>query len=379
MAKRYIENITIMADLNEVISLPTQVVVLEDSFTYSVAPVLKWTNGDGMVVTRPDTSISGDVVFEGTVTGYVHKIYCSVVVGDLDDNPKSVFPDEIDQFGLSKKDVNTADIPDVDDYQYFKAKTNRTSVEQYQLKQLTEGLASKIILARDINHTRNAVINIEKYCKSLNDKLVALENKVTALESKVDGIESRVSDLEDSVVVSAENVGTGSEVYAGSGISNPIGRKLKFKTLVAGTGITIDEAGTEICINADIPEAPEQSEVGMDNCGSGTFSADNISVCDEYIKFSDYMGIKFVQTEVSKSMLMVFGVGDGVAQGMKNAGRIVKGTRNFVMEMKTVNGFSGIDINGDTGKVNVFENSGSSHVDAVLSGGSAYSSSVAMK
>lgn len=372
MAKRYIENITIMADLNEHIELPREVVCLENSFNYSMATVDYWKDGDGNTVTVPPTNVIGDFIYEGTVIGYVHKIYCSVVVGDLDDNPQSVFPDEIDQFGLPKKDVNTADVPDVDDYQYFKAKTNRTTVEQYQLQQLTEGLASKIILARDINHTRNAVIEIEKYCKVLHDMIKDLEDRVEDLEDRMD-------DLEDMVVVDAENLGTGEEVYAGiEPIRRGIGNKLQFKTLVAGDGITLDSDSEEITITADIP--PQQSGITMDNCGGGTFKADNFEVCDEYIKFTDYMGFKMMPTQNSESVMFVLGVGDGITQAdkMVNAGRIFKGTRNLVIEMKTISGFSGIDIHGDTGSVAIYENDSSSHIDAIIGsgGGSAYEESI---
>ena len=369
MAKRYIDNITIMADENERIELPKKVVCLENSFNYSMATVDYWKDGDGNIVTVPPTNVVGEFIYEGTVIGYVHKIYCSVVVGDLDYCPPSVFPEELDNFGIPKKDVNTADIPDVDDYQYFKAKMNRTTVEQYQLQQLTEGLASKIIMARDINHVRNAVIEIEKYCKKLDDR-------ITALEERMDDVEDRLDELEDEVVVDAENIGSGAEVYAGHKSARPYGKKLQFRTLVAGDGIQIDEDGEEITITADI-EIPESEGIGMENCGQGTFKADNFEVCDEYIKFTDYMGIKMMPTEDSVSPMFVLGVGEGVSN-MKNAGRIFKGKRNFVIEMKTVGGFSGIDIHGDNGKVEIYENDGSSHVDAIIGsgGGSAYSSSI---
>lgn len=367
MARRYIDNITIMADLNESVTLPTTVVCLENSFNYSTATVSYWQDGDGNRVTNPPTNVEGDFIYEGTVNGYAHKIYCSVVVGTLDDCPQSVFPEEIDQFGMPKKDVNTADVPDVDDYQYFKAKTNRTSVEQYQLKQLTEGLASKIIIARDINHVRNAVIEIEKYCKKLNDR-------ITSLEERMDEVEDRLNDLEDEVVIDAENLGSGEEVYAGDKSARPFGKKLQFKTLVAGDGITLDSDRDEITITADIPQ---DSGISMDNCGGGTFKADNFEVCEEYIKFSDYMGIKMMPTEDSVSPMFVLGVGEGTSN-MKNAGRIFKGKRNFVIEMKTVGGFSGIDIHGDSGRVEIYENDGGSHVDAIIGagGGSAYSTSI---
>lgn len=369
MAQRYIDNITIMADVGEVVELPTTVVVLEDSFTYSTATVAKWVDGDGAIITTPDTSVEGDFIYEGTVVGYAHKIYCSVVVGDLDDNPQSVFPEEIDQFGLPKKSVNTADVPDVDDYQYFKAKMNRTQVEQYQLKQLTEALASKIIMARDINHTRNAVIEIEKYCKDLNDRL-------GQLEGRVDDLETRVDDLEDAVVVDAENLGTGAEVYSRMKSARPYGNTLQFKTLVAGEGIAIDEDREEITITADI-EVPDGG-INMDNCGSGeTFRADNYEVCSDHIKFGDYMGLKWCDTSDSKSILFVLGVGEN-DRNFINAGRIFKGTRNLVIEMKTKQGFSGIDINSETGKVDIYENDGTTHLEGVLMNLDAYSTEVAM-
>lgn len=352
MAKRYIDNVTIMADLNERVVLPTELVCLENSFNYTMAQVDKWVNGDGQTVTEAPTDKEGEFIFEATISGYAHKVYCAVVVGDIDHSPQSIFPEQIDQFGVPKQDIQTSDIPDIDDYQYFKAKLNRTTVENQLLKGLTEGLADKIIIARDVNHVRNAVIEIEKYCLKLKDKMDELESKM---------------------IISAENLGTGEGVYAGLA-DDGNSKKLQLKSLKAGNNINITSDANEITIASD--------GVTMNTCGNNEFVADSFRICKEdgHVKWADYMGIKYVETDNNnKSLLILFGQGDGADKNFINAGRIVKSTRNFMMEMKTIGGFSGIDIHGDTGKVEIYENDIASHIDARLGNTpSVYSPDIAM-
>ena len=369
MSRRYVENVTLMADINEHVELPDYLIALENDFNYEKVPVEYWTDGDGNRVKVPPTDVAGEFIYEGVVVGYVHKVYCSVVVGTLDDCPPSVFPEEIDNFGVPKKDVNTADVPAIDDYQYFKAKMNRTKVEQYQLRQLSEELYNRIIIARDINHIRNAVIELEKFAK-------VLEERIEDLEKRMDEVERRLDELEDNVVVDAENIGNGEgEVYSDYSSARPYGKKLEFRTLLAGDNINITTSGDEVEISAEVPES---EGVSMDSCGQGTFRADNFEVCSEFIKFSEYMGLRFCQTQDSKSIYFILGVGEGV-QNFKNAGRIFKGKRDFIIEMKTANGtFSGLHIDGENNKAELYSGDAKTHLENVLYGIQPYSKSEAM-
>lgn len=370
MSRRYVENVTIMADINEHVELPDYLIALENDFNYEKVPVSYWTDGDGNRVKLPPTDTAGEFIYEGVVVGYIHKVYCSVVVGTLDDCPPSVFPEEIDNFGVPKKDVNTADVPAIDDYQYFKAKMNRTKVEQYQLRQLSEELYNRIIIARDINHIRNAVIELEKFAK-------VLEQRIEDLEKRMDEVERRLDELEDLVVIDGENIGSGEgEVFSGLSSARPYGNTMEFRTLLAGENINITTSGDEVEISAEVPES--DGGIEMDNCGNGEpFRADNFEVCDKYIKFSDYMGFRFCDTQNSKSILFVLGVGDGESD-FKNAGRIFKGTRNLVIEIKTAQGkFSGIDICGQDGKIITYENQ-ESHIKPIIKGVDPYDTPVKM-
>lgn len=328
MAIRYIDNITILADVGESVALPSRLIARQTDGSFVTVPV-SWKPS------TVDTSTEGEFIFEGTVSGYADKVLCSVQVGRMEDNPPSFFPDSLDQFGLPKQDIQTADIPDIDDYQYFKAKIPRTEVEEYQLKQLRELLADKIILARDINHMRNAIIAIEEYCWDLQDQIDALEKRVSELENRVDSLEERVEELEEETIIDGANLGYGERVFRRKNTSR---RELEFRTLVGGEGIDIYEDGNEIVIEAD------GSGVG---CGFDV-DGDSFNTCGELPSFfssgilalTDFFNFQMVKIVGDRSptgywwsMLGVLGMGTNV-NDMRQAVRFLKADNKFLIEYR---------------------------------------------
>lgn len=331
MAIRYIDNITILADVGESVTLPSKLIARQTDGSFVTVPV-SWTPS------TVDTSTEGEFIFEGTVSGYADKVLCSVQVGRMEDNPPSFFPDSLDQFGLPKQDIQTADIPDIDDYQYFKAKIPRTEVEEYQLKQLRELLADKIILARDINHMRNAIIAIEEYCWDLQDQIDALEKRVSELENRADSLEERVEELEEETIIDGVNLGHGERVFRRKNRSR---RELEFRTLVGGEGIDIYEDGNEIVIEAD---GSGGSGVG---CGFDV-DGDSFNTCGELPSFfssgilalTDFFNFQMVKVVGDRSptgywwsMLGVLGAGSS-ADDMRQAVRFLKADDKLLIEYR---------------------------------------------
>lgn len=379
MAWQQIQNPTLTANIGETLYLPTKLyaVNVEPDRTisgfYDVL-VNNWKNTDGQIVSKAKTDKEGEFMYYGEVSGYAGAIYCSVVVGNIDENPESSFPTDIeysddsdipDEFGVPKQEVRTADFPNIDSYQYLKSKKNRTTYESAQLQKLTELMASKIIMARDINFIRNSVINTQSYCLSLKKRF-------------------------DECVTDAENIGSGEgEVYSGYYQNRSLfGKTLEFRTLRAGDNIEIETDSEEIVITAIVPEPPPQTETTTDFCALDPIKARSFQTCSMHVKpdgygstgawyrFGDskYLGIKaqYVGTSgEAYSMLHVFGYGNG-EQDMTNAGRIVKGKMDFVIEMKTgSNSYSGIHIvgareDGTSGKVIPYENDSKSRVDLAI-------------
>lgn len=336
MAKRQINNITIMAEVGELVTLPSQVIAIDDNETFQYVDVT-WTPS------RANTSQEGDFIFEGKVKGYVHKVLLSLVVGKQEENPISVFPGGIDAFGIEKKDLHSADIPDIDDFQYLKAKTPRTNLEQEQLKALTELLADKIILARDINHQRNAIVKIEEHALSI-------QTRVEKLEVELDKLTKRVTVIEKDMVVDGENVGTGSKVF-----KEKKDKKLQLRTLKGTGGVDVYEVNNEIVIDG----TDLQSGCGKEIEASKFQTCPKegglpVEIFDSAIRFgSPYFGMNMVEAKGKdggkvNTLLWMFGVGDDEASQV-NAGRMLKGKDAFVIEMKIgKNSYTGllIDKNG---------------------------------
>lgn len=380
MAWKNVQNITLLAKLNERISLPTKAIAIDirDDGTSSLETVLvnTWRNNKNEVVTMGDTTKEGEFMYYGDITGYPQPVYLSLVVGSNEQNPKSKFPIEFadiktsdtpDQYGVPKVEVRTADMPNIDDYQALKSKKNKTGFESAQEQKLTELLSAKIIKAEDINALRNAVINTQQFCLNL-----------------VKPFSKTFTDM--------ENVGNGQgRVYAGS-INNTddFGKIGTFRSLKAGDNVSINQDGDNIIINADVPPPSPDGEQNPNFCQlNDPVTAKSFATCKlvhkenghpmrdgSYYKFADFLGMKVIQVGNNPnhlSIMQVFGSGDGVNTGMVNAGRILKGTRDFIIEIKTgSNTYSGLHICGkhnsdqNTGKVFLYENDTKSHIAGAL-------------
>lgn len=324
--KREIDNMTIIAEVGEQITLPSQVIAKAPDGNYLMVDIT-WAD------TYVDTSQLGELIFIGKVDGYPHDVLLSVHVQELDENPPSIWPEFLDEFGLPKRDISTADIPDIDDYQYFKAKIDRRPSENALLHELKERLADKIIMARDINHMRNAIIELEKYLMDMLDRIQDLEDRMDIVEGRLDDLEDLVGGLQDMAI--------------------------------------IGKNGIQIRKNDD----------------NDTI----VSLCS-FIKFSnwngdpyDYMGLKMVDikgdTEGSAypSLLWVLGSGavqdaDGNPSTFEGAARILKTARALVLEykMRDGKGYTGITI-GENGVVN-YVSEPASRLNMNLTGGAdAYS------
>lgn len=344
---RYIDNVTILADVKESVELPNPLVAhMEDGSTRDV--YVNWEN-------KPvDTGEEIELIFVGRVDGYALDVLCSIQVGHQTDNPASSFPECIDQFGLPKRDIQTADIPHIDDYQYFKAKIPRTLAEEYHLKQLRELVADQIILARDINHIRNAIVEMQKY-------MWVLQDLTDALEDRMDAIEDRVDWVEDNMVIDGRNLGAGSQVF-----DLKRDRVLEFRSLLAGEGIELRQEEDSIVFDVE-----EQGDQGSGVCGVNTKSK-SFEIChnnnltyplkmeDGMLKFTDYFNFQMVDVEnrgwtegtnsarYYTSLLWVLGSGTKdpidsngnptASHGTDSslyAGRLLKANTDLIFEIKT--------------------------------------------
>ncbi len=350
MAWKPIQNITLLAKEGDKVVLPTQAPSIDIDANGNIQNTILvdidfWKDQNDNIVTEARTDKIAEFMYYGTVKGYPHTVYCSVVVGDSNENPMSEFPtdfkdvkndDKPDEFGISKEEVRTSDMPNITDYQYFKAKKNRTTFENAQLQKITELMTSKIIMARDINHLRNSIINTQKFCLSLKRAL-------------------------DEAVTDGENIGRGEgEIYSGiiDNIDN-FGKKMQFRTLTAGENVSISTNGDEIEISAK-----GGSEISNDMCSLDPISVKSIKTCSlthdgkalkdvkangSFFKFGDSLGVKVARAGVTEpTMMLVFGRGDGIENSMVNAGRLYKGLRDFIWEIKFNDGqYAGIRIKGN--------------------------------
>ena len=314
MAIKHIQNMTILANVGESVTLPNPVIARNDDGSYTSVSVT-WNPPS---VT---TAQAGDYVFVGKVSGYVPEVLCSVIVGGISENPESTFPSEIDEFGNPKVDIQTADIPDIDDFQYFKSKYPRSVVEGYQLQQLRELLADKVILARDINHLRNAVIEIEKFLKKL--------------EEEIEDLKKRVEKLEQETVIGGNNVGSGEGVF--KDVANRI---MNFKSLKGEGGVSVTSSGDEISIGVDIPPPPAPT-AGCDVDVKGK----SFTLCDDTfpmriekgsidITNSGSFGLKMINLKNGGFWSSLFCLGQGIGTDGRGSGRILKTDTGFIFEVK---------------------------------------------
>lgn len=123
---------------------------------------------------------SGDGI---STNGVPVVFYISILVGGIDWNPASRFPAEIDPLEADMKEpVTSADIPQVDAYQYYISLQTRSSSEESMLESLKQSLAKKMIMAKDINWLRNCTLAIENAYFALIDTIKKLVNRVDFLE-----------------------------------------------------------------------------------------------------------------------------------------------------------------------------------------------------
>lgn len=343
---RYIDNITILTNVDEEVELPNPVVAQLDNGAIETVYV-EWED-------KPiDVTEEAELIYSGRVEGYIPEVLCSIQVGRQTDNPPSSFPECIDQFGLPKRDIQTEDVPHIDDYQYFKAKTNRTLAEEYHLKQLRELVADQVILARDINHMRNAIIEIEKYIWIIQDQL-------DDIFDEIGDIWKVINEILETMVTDGENIGVGTGIF-----SHKSKNTLNFKTLL-GEGIDIIDLGDEILLEA------KAGDDGSGVCGMNTV-AKSFKVCHEKeefptimmdgaIGYTNFFNWQLVDMELwgehgssipyVPSLLGVFGIGieepmdssgwNGSGQppshGTRSslyAGRFFKGNTDVIFEIKT--------------------------------------------
>ena len=332
MAIRRIDNVTYHLELDDVsmTHLPNELPAIMDDGSIVYVTINSWYPSNTI-----NTSVAGDYIFVGRVTGVPTPVLASVIIDGHEESPISVFPNEIDDFGNPKVDIQTADIPDIDDYQYFKAKYPRSVTEGMQLARLRDLLVDKVILASDINHLRNAVIEIEKFLKLLEARVEDLERRVSDLEDRMDELEARVTQLEIETVIDGENLGSGEGLF--KRVRNRI---MEFRSIVGEGEVDISTIGDEVVI-----EVPKQTGCGVDIYGQ------SYTVCGDKVKFGGKLedgklsltpngsfGMRMVPLKQYgdkkyNSMLMTFGVGSD--QGAEGAGRMLKCIDGFIFEVKS--------------------------------------------
>lgn len=352
MSIRGIDNLTFYAELDEYIELPKEVSVKRDGVHTGYEPVTWYPK-------TVNTDKPADLVFIGKVEGYPDDILCSVIIDGIEENPPSVFPGDIDEFGNRKVDIQTADIPDIDDFQYFKAKYPRSTVEGYQLMRLREKLADKVIMARDVNHMRNAIIEIEKFLKDIEARVEDLEERMTELEA-------RVTQLEKETVIDGKNLGEGEGVF-----TEKIDRILNFKSIIGGEGVNVSSDGEEITL-----VSPPTT-----GCGKNV-KAQSYSICDTNGEFKFPMEITDGEMKITQSgsfgfkmvdlkpdgqtgtiyPSLLISLGEGQLPDRRGAGRILKFLDGYLFETKAREGeYVGLEIstnmtNWYTGASRVKEN-----------------------
>ena len=348
MGIKSIQGISIMVEVGMPVVAPTQLPVLLETDNYDLRAIINWSPSNPNYL---DTSVAGDHVYVATVNGTGNNTaVVSVVVGRPEEsNPKSVFPDQIDDFGLPKTDIETSDIPAIDAYEFLKAKNPRHIGEDYALHQYRELLHMKMILARDINHARNAIIEIEKYLK--NHPFSDYYNEMT-------------------------NIGRGAEVYAGFD-QNAKGKNAEFRTLRGGGMAEVDELSREIEIF--VPDLEEGENITIEK-GANSYvisstasceldcdshpSVGSINICpnDEtsYNTWFTNDGIGWnsfnwkmlpLKGGYANSLLMRFGTGVDV-NTRNGQGFMLKAQKTFIIEMKTVGSggtrYEGIELGNGT-------------------------------
>ena len=241
---KMINGVSILLEVNGTINTPTKLPVLLENGDYDVRTINHWSPFHPSAI---DMTKKGDYIFEATVNGSGNNTgLVSVVVGRPEEqNPPSEFTEKLDDFGLPKVDIETADIPAVDAYEFLKAKSPRNLGEDYALHQYRELLHMRMVLASDINKARNAIIEIEKY-------LLAHP------------FSNYYKDI--------QNVGYGAKVHKGD-IKESNGKIAQLRTIVGDGEVDIYQDRDEIEIFSPVITAGENIEIER-RAGKITISAD---------------------------------------------------------------------------------------------------------
>jgi hypothetical protein len=243
-------------------------------------------------------------------------------------------------------DIETSDIPAIDAYEFLKAKNPRHIGEDYALHQYRELLHMKMILARDINHARNAIIKIEQYLKDHPFK-------------------DYYNDM--------SNLGRGAEVFAGFN-QNARGKEAEFRTIRGGGMAEVDELSNEI--EVFVPDLEEGENITIEkgansyiisstaagaelDCSSHP-SVGSLNICpnDEtsYDTWFTNDGIGWnsfnwkmlpLKGGYANSLLMRFGTGVDV-NTREGQGFMLKAQKTFIIEMKSNGRYEGIELGDGT-------------------------------
>lgn len=299
-------------DLYSSFSVPTQFPALMNDGNYQIRNVAYWDSPTPHTV---NTSTKGEYIFTGKLDGTGNNtIYLSVIVGrETEQNPPSVFPDSVDEF-IPKIDIETADIPSIDSYQYLKSKNPRHAGDDAALAQYRELLEAKMILAKDINHAQNCIVKIEEYL---------YEHPFTRYYKGL------------------SNTGSGARVFKQENQYND-GKIGDLRTIEGGENISVEEGADSIVIHADVPPVPDLEE--MINCmtdlEAGSFQPCgdiNTSFHNEGIHWGGFnwrmVTMGGDNPSGFKTMLMQFGSGWDLSH-RHGQGWIVKGNNAFIMEIK---------------------------------------------
>lgn len=138
-------------------------------------------------------------IYKQTSTDPGVEFWISILVGGIDYNPSSTFPEERDDFGPMKRPAVAADLPAIDYYQYLISSSIKSKADLEVLKSLKESLTPKMILAKDINWLRNSILAVQKAYYDLKERLKRLEGELAKLAEELGLLERAFKDLHDYV------------------------------------------------------------------------------------------------------------------------------------------------------------------------------------
>ena len=188
---------------------------------------------------------------------------------------ESVFPEDIDDFGLRKTNTLRGEMVDIEDYQYFMSKLPRLHSEQKRLERLQKLLQNRILMAGDISHYRSAIINIETYIKQLEEEI---NNRLDNLKDTIELIYYNIENIKESIT----NIKTIINNWSSSGISTVntscnngysifqnVTEQTLFLRRIRGEG-RVDVTDDGDCIHVSVSPKPLELVVQHVGGGNGT-------------------------------------------------------------------------------------------------------------